>query len=46
MQLTSASVLAGVAMALVWLKAPIIPALLGALGAGLALYWRTQRAAN
>ena len=43
---TSASILAGVATALVWLKAPIIPAVLGALGAGLVLYWRAQRAAN
>ena len=46
LQLTSASVLAGVATALVWFKAPIIPAVVGALGAGLVLYWRSQRAAN
>ena len=46
MQLISASIVAGVATALVWLKAPIMPAALGAVAAGLVLYWRSQHAAN
>jgi hypothetical protein len=46
MQFISASMLAGVATALVWLQAPVIPAVVGALAGGLALYWRAQRIAN
>ncbi len=37
-----ASMLVSVAVALVWLHAPLLPALIGALGAG-ALYYRRGR---
>jgi hypothetical protein len=33
-------------MAVVWFEAPVIPAVIGGLGTGLALSWRARRAAT
>lgn len=41
-----ASVCVGALAALVWFKAPIVPALLGAIGAGVFLYLRAARTTN
>lgn len=42
-QLTTGSVLTAVAMALLWFKAPVIPAVMGALAGGLVLFWSNRR---
>jgi len=42
-QLIGASVLVGLTMALLWLHVPLIPAIVGAGGAGLLLYRRAHR---
>jgi Zn-dependent protease with chaperone function len=38
-----ASVVVGLLGALIWFGAPLVPAMLGALAAGLLLYWRQRR---
>jgi hypothetical protein len=43
-QVISGSVVVAIGMALVWFRAPVVPALLGAVAAGLVLYWRGRRA--
>jgi hypothetical protein len=45
-QLIGASVVVSTLMALIWFKAPIIPALVGALGAAMVLYGRARRNAH
>jgi hypothetical protein len=45
-QLVAASVVVGTLMALIWFKAPIAPALVGALVAAWVLYWRARRNAH
>jgi hypothetical protein len=41
-----ASVIVALAVALIWFRAPLLPALLGGAGAGLLLYWRDRRSAH
>jgi hypothetical protein len=43
-QMIAASVLVGMFTALVWFKAPLLPAVIGAAGAGLMLFLRARRA--
>lgn len=38
-----ASVLAGMTIALVWFRVPVVPAIVGGCGAGLVLYLRARR---
>ncbi len=45
-QVIGASVLVGIVIALVWFKAPLVPALIGAAGAGLVLAWGSRRVSN
>ena len=42
-QFIGASVAVSTVTALVWLRAPVVPAVIGALGAGLLLYLRQRR---
>jgi hypothetical protein len=44
-KLIAASVVIGTFTALVWFRAPLLPAVLGAAAAGLLLYVRARRAA-
>jgi hypothetical protein len=41
--LITGSAAVAVAIAVLWFQAPVVPAVLGALGAGLVLYWRQRR---
>ena len=41
--LIGGSVLVGTVIAVVWFHAPVIPAVLGGIGAGCALYFQAQR---
>jgi hypothetical protein len=45
-QVMLASVLIGMLMALLWLKAPVVPAVIGGIGAGLLIYLRARRSAR
>jgi hypothetical protein len=38
-----ASAAVALVVAVVWLGAPLLPAVLGAIGAGLVLYWRGRK---
>jgi hypothetical protein len=44
--LIAGSAVVAVVIAVLWFQAPVIPAVLGALGAGLVLYWRQRRSAS
>jgi len=39
-----ASMLLGLSVVLIWFGAPVVPAVVGAVGAGLLLLWRQGRA--
>jgi len=41
---TTASVAVGALTALIWFKAPLLPAIVGAIGAGALLYLRSRHA--
>jgi hypothetical protein len=43
---TLASVFLALSLVVIWFGAPPIPALIGAIGAGLVLYWRDRRSAR
>jgi UDP-N-acetylmuramyl pentapeptide phosphotransferase/UDP-N-acetylglucosamine-1-phosphate transferase len=43
-QIILGSMIIGVCLALMWFNAPIVPTLLGAVGAGGLLYWRSRDA--
>lgn len=40
--LIAASVVTALAIAVIWFRAPLLPAVLGACGTGLYLYWRQK----
>jgi len=44
-QVISGSVVVAIGTALLWFRAPVVPALLGAFAAGLVLHWRSRRTA-
>jgi len=44
-QVISGIVIVAIGTALIWFRAPVVPALLGALAAGLVLHWRDRRTA-
>jgi Kef-type K+ transport system membrane component KefB len=44
--LITGSAVVAVVIAVLWFQAPVVPAVLGALLAGLVLYWRQRRSAS
>jgi Kef-type K+ transport system membrane component KefB len=44
--LITGSAVVAVVIAVLWFQAPVVPAVLGALGAGLVLYWRQRRSGS
>jgi hypothetical protein len=44
--LITGSVVVALVIAVLWFQAPVVPAVVGALGAGLLLYWRQRRSAS
>lgn len=45
-QVLLASTLAGLFLAVMWLGAPLIPAVIGAAGAAIVIYWRSRQDAR
>jgi hypothetical protein len=43
MQLIGASIAIGMTVAVLWFRAPLVPALIGAAGAGVVMYMRARR---
>jgi len=39
----AASVVLGIAVAIIWMGAPVVPAVVGAITAGAVVYWRTRK---